>query len=324
MRYIITGGVGFIGHNVVRHLEGMGHECIIVDSVTDYGFIDKNELSYLYSQRRGRIRAGVHHIDLRDYKAMEDVIRTFSFDADSVIHLASFPRQKVFARDPLVGADVMGPALMNLLELTKNYKIPKFVYVSSSMVYGDFRDGVVETADCNPAGQYGIMKLMGEHLVKDYTRRNCFDHVIVRPSAVYGEYDVEDRVVSKFMLAAMRGQTITVRGANESLDFTHVDDVALGIALAATQDVAIGNTYNMTRCASKQITLLDAAALCIKIAGAGKIDIQDKDPNFPSRGRLNIDKARLDLGYDPKINVKEGFKRYHKWFKESTYWQQKL
>lgn len=324
MRYIITGGAGFIGHNVVRHLEAMGHECIIIDSVTDYGFVDKEELSYLYSERRKRIRASVHHVDLRDYKAMEDVMRTFSFDAHGVIHLASFPRQKVFARDPLVGADVMGPALMNLLELTKNYKVPKFVYVSSSMVYGDFRDGVKEDAECNPAGQYGIMKYMGERLVRDYSSRGAFDYTIVRPSAVYGEYDVEDRVVSKFMLAAMRDQTITVCGANESLDFTHVDDVALGIALAATQDVANGNTYNITRCASKQVTLLDAAALCIKIAGAGKIDIQDKDPNFPSRGRLNIDKARLDLGYDPKINVKEGFKRYYKWFKESTYWQQKL
>ena len=218
----------------------------------------------------------------------------------------------------------MGTGLINLLEWTRAYQIPKFVYVSSSMVYGDFKDGVVETADCNPAGQYGIMKYMGEKLVEDYARRGSFNYSIVRPSAVYGEYDVEDRVVSKFMLAAMRDQTITVRGANESLDFTHVDDVALGIALATTKPEANGNIYNMTRSAGKKITLLDAAALCIKIAGHGKIDIQDKDPHFPSRGRLNIDRAQQELGYDPKINVKEGFKRYHQWFKESEFWQQKL
>ena len=100
--------------------------------------------------------------------------------------------------------------------------------------------------------------------------------------------------------------------------------MAQGIALASTKSEAIGKIYNMTRCASKQITLLDAAALCIKIVGKGKIDIQDKDPHFPSRGRLNIDRARLELGYNPVINVKEGFKRYHKWFKESAYWQQTL
>ena len=322
MRYLVTGGAGFIGHNVVKVLEQMGHECIIMDSITDYGFVNQEELTYLKQERNKRIRAGIHHVDLRDHDGVKGVMG--SFDFHGVIHLASFPRQKVFAKNPIWGADVMGTGLINLLEWTKAYKIPKFVYVSSSMVYGDFRDGVKETAECNPAGQYGIMKYMGERLVEDYSRRGAFDYTIVRPSAVYGELDVEDRVVSKFMLAAMRDQTITVRGANESLDFTHVDDVAQGIALATVKQEANGNTYNMTRCAGKQITLLDAAALCIKIAGKGKIDIQDKDPHFPSRGRLNIDRARQELGYNPTVNVKEGFKRYHKWFKESAYWQQKL
>jgi nucleoside-diphosphate-sugar epimerase len=322
MRYLVTGGAGFIGHNVVKVLEQMGHECIIMDSITDYGFVNQEELTYLKQERNKRIRAGIHHVDLRDHDGVKGVMG--SFDFHGVIHLASFPRQKVFAKNPIWGADVMGTGLINLLEWTKAYKIPKFVYVSSSMVYGDFRDGVRETADCCPAGQYGIMKYMGERLVEDYSRRGAFDYTIVRPSAVYGELDVEDRVVSKFMLAAMRDQTITVRGANESLDFTHVDDVAAGISLATVKQEANGNTYNMTRCASKQITLLDAAALCIKIAGKGKIDIQDKDPHFPSRGRLNIDRARQELGYDPTVNVKEGFKRYYKWFKESAYWQTKL
>lgn len=322
MRYLVTGGAGFIGHNVVRQLEQMGHECIILDSVTDYGFVDANELAYLKRERKKRINASIHHVDLRNHEDVKAMMGSFAFNG--VVHLASFPRQKVFAKNPVWGADVMGTGLINLLELTQAYKIPKFVYVSSSMVYGDFRDGVRETADCCPAGQYGIMKYMGERLVEDYSRRGAFDYTIVRPSAVYGELDVEDRVVSKFMLAAMRDQTITVRGANESLDFTHVDDVAAGIALAAVKPEANGNTYNMTRCASKQITLLDAAALCIKIVGSGKIDIQDKDPNFPSRGRLNIDRARQELGYNPIVNVKEGFKRYYKWFRESEYWQQKL
>ena len=322
MRYLVTGGAGFIGHNVVRQLEQMGHECIILDSVTDYGFVDANELAYLKRERKKRINASIHHVDLRNHEDVKAMMGSFAFSG--VIHLASFPRQKVFAKNPVWGAEVMGTGLINLLELTQAYKIPKFVYVSSSMVYGDFRDGVRETADCCPAGQYGIMKYMGERLVEDYSRRGAFDYTIVRPSAVYGELDVEDRVVSKFMLAAMRDQTITVRGANESLDFTHVDDVAAGISLATVKQEANGNTYNMTRCASKQITLLDAAALCIKIAGKGKIDIQDKDPHFPSRGRLNIDRARQELGYNPTVNVKEGFKRYYKWFKESAYWQTKL
>ena len=215
MKFIVTGGAGFIGHNVVRFLEGMGHECIVLDSFTNYGFVPQDELQYLSTERRSRIRSSVHNVDIRDHKVIEDYFRTFSDHCAGVIHLASFPRQKVVNQNPIWGSEVMSTALVNLLELTKSYHIKKFVYISSSMVYGDFNDDVTEDYHCKPQGQYGIMKLMGEHLVKDYTRRGCFDHVIIRPSAVYGEYDVEDRVVSKFMLSAMRGEVLKVNGANE-------------------------------------------------------------------------------------------------------------
>jgi nucleoside-diphosphate-sugar epimerase len=321
MRFIVTGGAGFIGHNVVRQLEELGHECLVLDCVTNYGFVGEDELKYLTSERNARKKAGTHHIDLRDHKAVEDFFRTFSERCDGVIHLASFPRQKVVGQNPVWGSEVMSTALVNLLEMTKAYHIPKFVYISSSMVYGDFEDDVTEDFHCKPQGQYGIMKLMGEHLVQDYTRRGCFDHVIIRPSAVYGEYDVEDRVVSKFMLAAMRGEELKINGANETLDFTYVEDAARGIVQATLSDKAINNTYNITKSHSK--TLLEAATLAIKIAGKGTVLVRDKDADFPSRGALNIDAARRDFGYDPKVDVEEGFQRYYKWFKESKFWGHK-
>lgn len=322
MKFIVTGGAGFIGHNVVRQLEAQGHECFIIDSVTNYGFVNKDELDYLYKSRRARIRAAVHHVDLRDHKAVEDFFRAFADKCDAVIHLASFPRQKVVNSNPVWGSEVMGTALVHLLEQTKINKIPKFVYISSSMVYGDFKDDVAESAICTPQGQYGIMKYMGEQLVKDYTRRGCFNHVIIRPSAVYGEYDVEDRVVSKFMLSAMRGETLKVNGANETLDFTYVEDAAAGIVGATLSDKAVNNTYNITK--SHSTSLLQAASLAIKIAGKGRVDVRDKDADFPSRGALNIDAARADFGFDPKVDVAEGFQRYHDWFQASPFWKSKL
>ena len=322
MKFLVTGGAGFIGHNVVRQLEAQGHECFILDNITDYGFVNKEELEYLYSERRSRIRAVVHHIDLRDHTSVTNFFLNFSFGADAVIHLASFPRQKVVGANPVWGSEVMSTGLVNLLELTKQYKIPKFVYVSSSMVYGDFNDQVREDAVCTPQGQYGIMKLMGEHLVKDYTRRGCFDHVIIRPSAVYGEYDVEDRVVSKFMLDAMRGETLKVNGASETLDFTYVEDAAAGIVGATLSENAVNNTYNITK--SHSWSLLDAANLAVSIAGSGSVQVRDKDADFPSRGALNIDAARGDFGYAPQVDVEEGFKRYYEWFITSPYWKNKL
>ena len=238
-----------------------------------------------------------------------------------VIHLASFPRQKVVNADPAWGSRVMMEGLINVLEGAKKHHVKRVVYISSSMVYGDFKDGVTEDAVCRPQGQYGIMKLTGEDLVKDYTRRDCFDHVIIRPSAVYGPLDVEDRVVSKFMLTAMRGGVLQVNGPHETLDFTYVDDAADGIVAAAILPQARNLTFNITR--SHSISLLQAAQMIIDIVDQGSIRVRDKDADFPSRGALNIHRARSMLGYNPKVDVAEGFENYHAWFKNSLYWATK-
>jgi nucleoside-diphosphate-sugar epimerase len=231
--------------------------------------------------------------------------------------MASFPRQKVVEQDPVLASDVMTTGLINLLELSKRHCVKKFVYISSSMVYGDFEADVDETATCNPIGQYGIMKYMGEKLVEDYSRRGCFEHVIIRPSAVYGEWDVEDRVVSKFMTKAMRGETLKVNGPDEVLDFTYVEDTAMGIVLAATLDAANGKIYNITRSEKRQWNLKDAAELAIKISGQGSVEIAPRDLSFPKRGRLDISRAQRDLGYNPTVTVNEGFRKYYEWYQQN-------
>jgi nucleoside-diphosphate-sugar epimerase len=221
----------------------------------------------------------------------------------------------------MTGSRAMSEGLLNLCESAAKHKVSKFVYISSSMVYGDFTDDVQEDAVCRPQGQYGIMKLAGEWLVKDYSRRGCFDHVIIRPSAVYGELDVEDRVISKFLLTAMRGGTLKVNGASETLDFTYVADAADGIVAAALSLTANNNTYNITK--SHSWSLLDAANLAVKIVGQGSVEVRDKDADFPSRGALNIEAARRDFGYDPKVDIEEGFQRYYEWLNNSVYWSKK-
>ena len=315
MKVLVTGGAGFIGHNVVRILESQGHECIVIDTCTDYGFIPKEELTYLIDNRLKRINAQIRKIDIREGVFVDTILKTYK--PEVVIHMASFPRQKVVEQNPILASDVMSSGLINLLEKSNQHKVKKFVYISSSMVYGDFETNVDETAQCNPIGQYGIMKLMGEKLVEDYSRRGCFEHVIIRPSAVYGEWDVEDRVVSKFVTKAMRGETLKVNGPDEVLDFTYVEDTAQGIVLAATLDKANSNIYNITRSEDRQWNLKDAAELAIKIVGQGSLEIADRDLSFPKRGRLSIMKAQRDLGYAPKVNVEEGFKRYYDWYSQN-------
>lgn len=321
-RILVTGGLGLIGHHVVSKLERLGHEVIVVDNQTNYKSVPQDELAYLVNERKKKIKTPkVYKYDICDQGNMKWLFHFYG-GIDTVIHLASFPRQKVVGLDPITSSRVMVEGLVNLCELSARHNVKKFVYISSSMVYGDFTDDVKEDYKCKPQGQYGILKLAGENLVKDYTRRGCFDHVIIRPSAVYGPLDVEDRVIAKFMLTAMRGGNLRVNGANETLDFTFVEDAAEGIVRASLSPNTNNKTYNITKSHSR--SLLDAAKLAVKIVGKGTIEVREKDADFPSRGALNIEAARNDFRYDPKVDVEEGFQMYYDWLSTSEYWQKKL
>jgi nucleoside-diphosphate-sugar epimerase len=317
-KILVTGGLGLIGHNVVAQLQGAGHEVHVVDVLTTYGSIDKDELEYLYNERLAKINKDtqIYKIDIAD-EAIEEIF--YEFNPDYVIHLASFPREKAVKNNPVEAAHTMGQGLARVIDCAMRYKVKKLMYASSSMVYGDFEDGVKEDAQLNPKGAYAIWKIAGEQLVKDYHRQYKLPYAIVRPSAVYGPMDVGDRVIAKFLIAAMRGETLNVNGADEKLDFTYVDDAAAGI-IAATLSEHTG-TYNITK--GHSCTLEEAANLAVKLAGSGTVNIVEKDADFPSRGALNIDAAKADFKYNPTVDIEEGFALYHEWLKDSVYWASK-
>ena len=319
MNILVTGGCGLIGHNVVSQFEQLGHTVIITDTKTNYGIIPQEEIDYLMGERLNKITSPVYGADIAS-DTMDYLCKKHSID--TIVHMASFPRQKVVNANPMLGARTMMEGLLNLLETARTNNVKKFVYISSSMIYGDFDNNVTEDAPCKPIGQYGIMKLAGEDLVKDYSRRGAFDYTIIRPSAVYGPLDVEDRVVAKFMLTAMRGGTLKVNGAGETLDFTYSEDAAKGIVAATLSDCTHNKTYNITK--SHSVSLLEAAEKIVKIVGNGTIEVRNKDADFPSRGALNINAARQDFGFDPQVDVQEGFHKYYEWLQNSTYWQKKL
>ena len=120
------------------------------------------------------------------------------------------------------------------------------------------------------------------------------------------------------MLAAMQGGTLCVNGPEEALDFTYVDDIADGIVSATLSNNTDNKTYNITK--SHGRTLLEAAELIVKIAGRGYINVRNRDLNFPSRGALNIDAARRDFGFNPKVGIEEGFQIYYEWLSNSSFW----
>lgn len=316
-KILVTGGMGFIGHNVVRLLQSLKHDVQVVDALTSYGVTNKEELEYLYNQRLTKInkKTQIYKIDIAD-SSLDQIFD--SFKPDVVVHLASFPRQATVRANPTEAAHTMCKGLVNVLDCCARHEVAKVLYASSSMVYGNF-DDAKEDDQLNPSGSYSIWKIAGEELVKEYNRNTGLDYVIVRPTAVYGPMDIGDRVVSKFLISAMRDEKLNVNGADETLDFTFVDDCATGIVLASLGHT-IG-TYNISR--SHRCTIAEAANIAVKIAGKGTVNIRDKDKDFPSRGTLNTSKAQKDFKFDPKVDIEEGFKIYYEWLKDSVYWNSK-
>ena len=320
MKFIVTGGAGFIGHNVVRQLEAQGHQCFIIDKCTTYGFVPKEELNYLKNERKKRIHGNVHHIDLRDHKAISNFFLSFGNRVDAVIHLASFPRQKVVSANPVWGSEVMSTGLIHLLEETRKNNIPKFVYISSSMVYGDFDNDVKESYNCNPQGQYGIMKLAGEWLVKDYARKTGMEYVIIRPSAVYGPLDVEDRVVAKFMLGAMRGHRLRVNGAGETLDFTYVDDIVEGVIKVLLYPPAERPTppvriFNLGHNRPVE-TLLFVRMLEQLLGKTARTELLPAQPGDMFETCADLTRIRSAINFSPRVSLEEGLRRFVAWFRE--------
>lgn len=314
MKFLVTGGAGFIGHNVVRELELQGHEVCVLDNFTNYGIIPESELTPLHQERLDRIQTqNIHNVDIRNYNYVLNVFEECR--PDVVIHCAAYPRAKAVDLNPIEGSQVLTTGVINLLRASESTGVRRFVYISSSMVYGDFSPLAYESMRCQPKGIYGILKLAGEALVRDHCDCADIDHVVIRPSAVYGPRDVLDRVVSKFLYSAMRNERLTVCGGRERLDFTYVTDVVDGIVRASTNFNSSRRTYNITR--GRARTLLEAAELAVEIAGGGTIEVVDANPRYPSRGVLSNIQAGQDFGYVGSVDIETGFREYYEWITDT-------
>ena len=237
MKILITGGHGFIGSKLVEILS-QKHRVSILDNDLTYGLVSQAELKkyYAYRQRNWKNVGVILKGDVRD----PDVgLRAFKSNPDLVIHLAAYPRAKLVQDNPLEGISQIVDGTTNMLWHAEKFGVKKFVYVSSSMVYGNYRDGTSEDDDTKPTNIYGEAKLMGERLTKHFSQRSGLKYNIIRPSGVYGPGDLPDRVLSKFFEAAMRNKPLHVHNGKNKVDFTYVDDTAAGIA-----QVSLSGVYN--------------------------------------------------------------------------------
>ena len=311
MKFLITGGKGFIGSKIVEMLSNDGHKITIVDNEDTYGIMTKEQLKKLYQWRTRNWKAeNILYIqgDILDRLVW---VKAFSHNPDIVIHLATYPRAKIVDNDPILGIPKVINTTTNLLWHAEKFGVRKFVYVSSSMVYGDFKDGTKEDASTKPKNIYGEAKLTGERLVKLFAKRDGLNYNIVRPSGVFGPGDMPDRVVSKFFDKAMTGKAITLHNGNNKVDFTYRQDAARGIVMAALSSVA-NVSFNIT--AGNATSLRTLAEKIINITGSDS-DVEDIGNHklYPMRGTLDISRAKDLLGYSPEFTLEQGLKRYYDW-----------
>ena len=311
MKILVTGGKGFIGSKIVEMLSNDGHKITVIDNHDTYGIMTKQELDKLYKWRTRNWEPENVSVIPGDILDRLVCLKAFSHNPDIVIHLATYPRAKIVDEDPIVGIPKVINTTTNLLWHSSKWNIKKFVYISSSMVYGDFVDGTKEDANTKPKNIYGEAKLTGERMVKLFAKRDGLNYNIIRPSGVYGPGDMPDRVVSKFFEKAMSNKTITLHNGENKVDFTYRQDAARGIILAALSSVA-NVSFNIT--AGNATSLRTLAEKIIEITGSDS-DIEDIGNHklYPMRGTLDISRAKDLLDYAPEFTLEQGLKSYYDW-----------
>ena len=316
MKFLITGGLGFIGTKIIEKLSQEGHKIVCVDNKDTYGIITPNELNKLIAWRTrdwNHKNVSIINGDLLD----RDVcLKSFRGRPEIVIHMATYPRAKIVDEDPILGIPKVIDTTTNLLWHASKFDTKKFVYISSSMVYGDFKDGTREDSSTKPQNIYGEAKLTGERLTKLFAKRDGLNYVIVRPSGVFGPGDLPDRVVSKFFDKAMRNEMITLHNGENKVDFTYRQDAAYGIIKAAISEVA-NTSFNIT--AGNATSLRTLAETIIDITGS-QSELQDTGNHklYPMRGTLDISRAKDLLDYQPKFSLRQGLESYYEWIRQYT------
>ncbi len=311
MKYVVTGGAGFIGSSVVRLLvEQPGAEVLAIDN--------------LRSGKEENL-AGVPgkwnlaNADIRDYEAIAPLFA----QADYVVHLAAIPSVPVSIKDPVPSHEVNINGTFNVLQAAKVAGVKRLVYAASSSAYGDTEVlPKVETMRPLPKSPYAAQKLMGEHYCSVF--HSCFglETVALRFFNVFGPRQDPGSpysgVLSLFMTCLLEKRPPTLFGdGGQTRDFTFVEDVA-GLVLKALQApaTACGKVFNAGN--GNRYSLLETWEMLQKIEGVSL------PPNFgPQRegdvrdSQADTRAATAELGHDPQFTFEEGLRQTLAWYRDN-------
>jgi len=309
LRYLVTGGAGFIGSNVVDELLRRGHSVVVLD-----------DLSTGNEENLAGVRSA---IDLRIGSVIDlATVQSACVDVDYVIHLAARTSVPKSVKDPLETNSVNIDGTLNVLVAARDAKVRRFVYAASSAAYGETPTlPKIESMPAEPISPYGVTKFVGELYAQVFGRVYGLENASVRYFNVFGpRQDPTSQysgVLSRFMLAILKGEPLVIYGDGEqSRDFTFIDNIVDETLRACEAPGASGKVFNGGT--GVRVSLNEVAKLLEKIAGK-KIQTKYEPPRDGDirDSQADISLARKILGYTPCVLFEEGLRRTWDWYKSA-------
>jgi UDP-glucose 4-epimerase len=313
MKWLITGGCGFIGTSLIRSLvEQGGHYVRVLDNLTT-GTRDDLALVAEFSDRTGsELSEQFGRVELVEGDILDEkIVRDVSEGMDVIVHLAANTGVGPSVEDPRKDCMTNVVGTFNMLEAARFNQIKRFVFASSGAPAGEVVPPIHEELPPHPVSPYGASKLAGEGYCSAYKRSFEMDTVALRFGNVYGPGSVhKSSVVAKFIKQALDGEQLEIYGdGTQTRDFIFIDDLTRAIELAATGDNIGGETFQIA--SNRETTVHEMTELLVELLSQkigievnvinGQVRVGDVKRNYS-----DTTKARTRLQWQPKITLNDG------------------
>lgn len=261
-----------------------------------------------------------YHFIKADLRKIEDIEKIFSYEIDTVVHLAAESHVDNSIRDPFVFEEVNVRGTLNLLASSRKHKVKRFIHISTDEVYGEIEEGrFTEQSQLAPNSPYSASKAAGDFFVRSYIRTFNFPAIIIRPSNNYGSWQYPEKFIPVAIVSVLAGKKIPVyaQGLN-CREWLYVTDCARGIALIMEKG-EIGEIYNLGSKVEKRN--IDLAKEILKILNKPDdfIDFVEDRPGHDFRYCLDSTKVN-NLGWNPEVDFATGSSTTVEWYKNARVW----
>jgi UDP-glucuronate 4-epimerase len=311
---LVTGGAGFIGSHVCEALLKKGEKVVCVDDLNSY-YNPKYKLENLSILKKYR-NFKFYKLDISKSKQLETVFKKNKID--KIVHLAARAGVRASIEHPYLYEHVDIVGTLNLLELARKNKVKQFIFGSSSSVYGVNKKIPFSESDPinNPISPYAACKVSGEAFCRDYSYLYKIPMICLRFFTVYGPRGRPDMAPYKFTQLISEGKEVPFYGNGKTKrDYTYVSDIVSGILSALNKkfDFEIFNLGdNHTVELKKLITLIEQ-----NVGKKAKLKKMPLQPGDVPLTYADLKKSRKMLGYNPKVKIEEGIKKFVEWYKEN-------